>query len=466
MYTRPQTRLTDFSNCRTPEDLELTHLGALKTVLSEVLLLSREQRRFRQDLREALDRLGGRPADNSHQQPAASLNQSAEALGRRRDKAEKGDQRSPPTTAGDSESGALRAAVSALAREVAGLQAVLKGGRGGGSTSALPCHRAESPGQIGADCSPVATTMQAAAVAVPSVTAKSLEPPGRAAASRSDGPLPSGQAAAILASEKCHGEPSICPKPLTATGAVLERATSSAAAFASTSADIEFASVVLVGRQKQAGRRSAALPFSQEVAAAGNSDRQRDSGISGAGREYRPAPSAPLAQQMFPNPPKPPPRPPFLGAGGSLRRSSLGSIQENSCGTDVAAEANYEAMSVARKTAAANFEEGSTSAIAGPRPQQGLKAWTRRRQGSRGRGRCVSGGSTSAESAGVAASGTATAVSSVNATRFLGASSPTGLLGGRGWIAALAAAVEDDSAVGVASSGILAGRERPKFEWL
>jgi hypothetical protein len=31
-----QTRLTDFSDCRTPADIEFAHIGALKTILSEV----------------------------------------------------------------------------------------------------------------------------------------------------------------------------------------------------------------------------------------------------------------------------------------------------------------------------------------------------------------------------------------------------------------------------------------------
>ncbi len=36
----PQARLTDFSDFRTKEDIELSHLGTLKTLLSEVLLLA------------------------------------------------------------------------------------------------------------------------------------------------------------------------------------------------------------------------------------------------------------------------------------------------------------------------------------------------------------------------------------------------------------------------------------------
>jgi len=49
-----QTRLTDFSNYRTSADMELTHIGALKTILSEVFLIAREQRNMRHDMQEIL----------------------------------------------------------------------------------------------------------------------------------------------------------------------------------------------------------------------------------------------------------------------------------------------------------------------------------------------------------------------------------------------------------------------------
>ena len=52
-----QTRLTDFSNCRTQGDIELTHIGTLKTILSELLALVRDQRASRRDVRDALDLL-------------------------------------------------------------------------------------------------------------------------------------------------------------------------------------------------------------------------------------------------------------------------------------------------------------------------------------------------------------------------------------------------------------------------
>ena len=52
-----QTRLTDFSNCRTEADMELTSVGALKTVLSEVLLLAQEQRETRREIMESFAQL-------------------------------------------------------------------------------------------------------------------------------------------------------------------------------------------------------------------------------------------------------------------------------------------------------------------------------------------------------------------------------------------------------------------------
>ncbi len=50
-----QTRLTDFSDFRTPEDIEFTHLGTLKTLLSEMLILIKEQRSAREEIKGALD---------------------------------------------------------------------------------------------------------------------------------------------------------------------------------------------------------------------------------------------------------------------------------------------------------------------------------------------------------------------------------------------------------------------------
>ncbi len=67
-----QARLTDFTDYRTPADMELTHLGTLKMLLSEVLLLAGEQRQTRQDLQLALNRLRQDPPEDSVNPPPSS----------------------------------------------------------------------------------------------------------------------------------------------------------------------------------------------------------------------------------------------------------------------------------------------------------------------------------------------------------------------------------------------------------
>jgi hypothetical protein len=57
MHSYIQTRLADFSDCRTAADLELTQIGALKTLLSEVLVMTREQRVIRHELCKVQDSL-------------------------------------------------------------------------------------------------------------------------------------------------------------------------------------------------------------------------------------------------------------------------------------------------------------------------------------------------------------------------------------------------------------------------
>jgi hypothetical protein len=63
-----QTRLTDFSDFRTSEDIEFTQLGALKTILSEVLILIKEQRSVREEMKHALDQMqqGSRESSITH----------------------------------------------------------------------------------------------------------------------------------------------------------------------------------------------------------------------------------------------------------------------------------------------------------------------------------------------------------------------------------------------------------------
>jgi hypothetical protein len=107
--------------------MELTHLGALKTVLSEVLLLSREQRRLRQCLS---DRLGALPEDvASPRNSLASMVASSAVYreGRNLDEAARGGKDPLAAAPAGKEAEALRTAMDGLAREVAGLQAAIKG---------------------------------------------------------------------------------------------------------------------------------------------------------------------------------------------------------------------------------------------------------------------------------------------------------------------------------------------------
>jgi hypothetical protein len=59
IHTFVQTRLTDFSDCRTAADMELTSIGALKTIVSEVLLMANEQRRCHSEILSAIAQLQG-----------------------------------------------------------------------------------------------------------------------------------------------------------------------------------------------------------------------------------------------------------------------------------------------------------------------------------------------------------------------------------------------------------------------
>jgi hypothetical protein len=71
------TRLTDFSDCRTAADLELTNTGALKTLVSEVLVLTREQRAIRRELRDVMDCLQLSSLSSGSEVPAVCLTDSS-----------------------------------------------------------------------------------------------------------------------------------------------------------------------------------------------------------------------------------------------------------------------------------------------------------------------------------------------------------------------------------------------------
>eukprot|EP00291_Cryptomonas_curvata_P025007 CAMPEP_0172175582 /NCGR_PEP_ID=MMETSP1050-20130122/14314_1 /TAXON_ID=233186 /ORGANISM="Cryptomonas curvata, Strain CCAP979/52" /LENGTH=495 /DNA_ID=CAMNT_0012847713 /DNA_START=581 /DNA_END=2068 /DNA_ORIENTATION=- len=55
IHTFVQTRLTDFSDCRTAADMELTSMGALKTIVSEVLIMAREQQKASSQMAQILN---------------------------------------------------------------------------------------------------------------------------------------------------------------------------------------------------------------------------------------------------------------------------------------------------------------------------------------------------------------------------------------------------------------------------
>jgi hypothetical protein len=101
-----QARLTDFSDCRTHEDMELTHLGTLKTLLSEVLLLARDQRLARKEVQIVLGRI--------QQMEAASVNMPAAAFGYRETSTEK-------TTAVAADMGSMLSAMQTLTDAMARL---------------------------------------------------------------------------------------------------------------------------------------------------------------------------------------------------------------------------------------------------------------------------------------------------------------------------------------------------------
>ena len=206
--------------------MELTHLGALKTVLSEVLLLSREQRHFRSDLRAALERPGGlRPACPASAASAAAAAPSATAgsgCGR------------GPAAAGHGGDEALRAAVDALTCEVACLRAALLDG----STvlSAATWRSVQEP-PPGAPAAPVGAGTGVAGAAAKPCTACSAGGGGESGCSDAGWPAGGGSgvnsAAADLPGERLHR--------LTPT---------------------EFASLVLVGR---CGRRVDFVPHAPRV---------------------------------------------------------------------------------------------------------------------------------------------------------------------------------------------------------
>jgi hypothetical protein len=233
--------------------MELTHLGTLKTILSEVLLLSREQRRLRQSLSDGLGRMGALP-ENAVSPPisaAPSVVASSPVYreGRNLDEAAMGGKDPRAAAPAREEAEALRTAMDGLAREVAGLQAAIKGLRWAQASVQAKANvssreRSGTPPVIIADDS----------------NRSSPRPITNHAAS-------SGSLTSIYRRNRASGR-----RAPTGGVILIERSASDStpSAAASTSANVQFTSVVLVGRQSAAepsSKQLLALPFSHEAAA-------------------------------------------------------------------------------------------------------------------------------------------------------------------------------------------------------
>ena len=444
--------------------MELTHLGTLKTVLSEVLLISREQRSIRQELQAGLDRLASFPLPAPP--PRHSVGNIPEASRSKRNLTEKQLVNTGAAVGGSSEAEALRVAVDALTQDAAGLHSALRGLR----DTVLPA-RAESdlphgtvtatPAELPMNASIAAGMTKSAAVySSMDRTKNPANIGGQAEKScantssdrRDDSePKPSAAAgenfehtAAVLKS--CRAEAIVTQKisesPETtecaaevssgilaiaesgSTGdqfrelgtnasanAVFELA--STTTFASTSADVAFASVVLVdwqkGRNPIAGRHSAALMFSQNAVGATNdvenwqgSEPERTA-LNGLDQLRQRQDLEPLSTESSWRAPQ------NLFAANSGHRIDFSAITSNS-------ESAIDPLMTA------GVDETSRT----------FKAWSELRQGGRGDNGSVRG---RAESSGTI-SGGSPALTSSHSNQSAEA----------GWIAALAAAVEDDEA--------------------
>jgi hypothetical protein len=268
--------------------MELTHLGTLKTLLSEVLLLSREQRRFRRELRDELERLWALPADTSKLE-ARNAGASSESSTRQSNGQE---HKSDPAGAGISESDSLRATMNAVLREMAGLQTALKSMQAAVlpvSAQQIPCQPPEKP---------TATCVTEDTSIAPETIRK-----------------PAGASSSVAAVAKAlgtgfRGVPGL--RSSAAAGGGVER---TAAALASAPAFMEYASVVLVDRQHTAksmfSRRSVSLqstyqgPNEASASSVAASSRSENCNVSPASRPPHHQPQAkpqPQSQQPQPQP--------------------------------------------------------------------------------------------------------------------------------------------------------------------
>jgi hypothetical protein len=118
VMTYLQTRLTDFTVFRTPEDIEFTQLGAVKTILSEVLILVEEQRAARKEMKDALEQIKQGLPEDPDPLKAAPLRQPL---------SENGVCSSTPKVANGADAAkALQAGMEALAAELVGVKTVIQ----------------------------------------------------------------------------------------------------------------------------------------------------------------------------------------------------------------------------------------------------------------------------------------------------------------------------------------------------
>jgi hypothetical protein len=230
--------------------MELTHLGTLKTVLSEVLLLSREQRRLRQCLSDRLDALPEDAAAARISVASVAASSPVYREGSNLDEAARGGEDPLAAASAGKEAEALRTAVDGLAREVAGMQAAIKGLRW--AQASVQAKANVSSREMLSDTPPLT-------IANDSDRSSPRSIPNHAG---SASPFTS-----IYRRSRASGRRA-------SMGGVrlIERSASDSfySDAASASANVQFTSVVLVGRQSAAepsSKQLLALPFSQDAAA-------------------------------------------------------------------------------------------------------------------------------------------------------------------------------------------------------
>jgi hypothetical protein len=323
--------------------MELTHLGTLKTLLSEVLLLSREQRRFRHELRDGLERLWALPADASKLE-AKIAGASSESSTRRSNVQE---YKSDPAGAGIAESDSLRATMDAVLREMAGLQTALKRTQ----EAVLPVDAKQIPCQPPEK--PPATCVTEDTSSAPKTTTKLAGASSSVAA-----------VAKAFSTGVRGGVPGL--RSSAAAGGGVER---TASALASAPTDMEYASVVLVDRQHSAkslsSRHSVSLqsthqgPNEDSAGYVAASFRSENGNVSPASRSSQHQPQA--QQQPQPQQPQHQSQPIISEPSRNAMHASIASYNEQNSGVkEIISEADFSLRS--EMIAALSATEDTSSA--------------------------------------------------------------------------------------------------------